>query len=318
MNLLWKVIFVARVYFEQAVINLVRVMVQRKSYIRSLFNNRKFLTKIAANLIWVIGLSFVSSTINAAPEAKAIKFWDDREPASQIKVNHAPWQALLDQYLDDQHPSGISRFNYDAVSDADRARLTEYIDYLLLLEPRQLNVDEQKAYWINIYNARVVQLVVDGLSEDQLESIREVRLGFRSRGPFERKSLELLEQKLSLNQIVNGILRPNFADPRIHFVLSRASLGGPDLSKTAFTASNLEELLVAAEKQFLSHSRAASVVDGKLVLSEIFKEYDTDFAPSADELLQYISPFVNSEVTDLIAAGQPDIEFEYDWGLNRP
>lgn len=252
------------------------------------------------------------------PEAQSIPFWNDFEEDGVMNVNHAPWQALLDKYLDDQHPSGINRFDYEGVSDVDRQRLNDYIDYLQKLEPRQLNKAEQMAYWINLYNAKTVELVTEAYADgDDISSIRQLRSGVFTPGPWERESMEIVMQELSLDDIEHGILRPHWNDRRIHYVLNCASLGCPNLLKTAFDGDNNEALMAKAEVEFLNHPRAVSIQDGELVLSSLFDWYSTDFAPNETELMAYLKANVDPQLAAQIdSASGP--EFDYDWSLNKP
>ena len=256
----------------------------------------------------------------AAPDtaAKSIEFWDDHEERSIMNINHDPWQALLNKYLDDKHPSGISRFNYAAVTPVDLQRLTDYLDYLQKMEPRQLNKEEQLAFWINLYNAKTVQLVVQAYSNnDEISSIRQIRSGMFTPGPWERQSLNVVQQDLSLDDIEHGIIRPHWNDPRVHFVLNSAALGSPSLLKTAFDGENNEELLANAEKDFLTHARAVRVDQGELVLSSIFDWHATDFAESMPGLINYLKSKVPADLAPALdAASGP--RFEHDWSLNSP
>ncbi|RBP48901.1 DUF547 domain-containing protein [Arenicella xantha] len=261
-----------------------------------------------------------SAILNAAPgpASISIEFWDDYEEESLMNINHQPWQAILDKYLDDEHPSGINRFDYAGVSEVDSQRLSDYLDYLQKMEPRQLSKPEQMAYWINLYNAKTVDLVVKAyLDGDDVSSIRQIRSGVFTPGPWERKGLEIATQELSLDDIEHGILRPHWRDHRIHFVLNCASLGCPNLLKTAFTGQNNEALLNGAEQAFMQHPRAARIDAGELVLSSLFDWYGTDFASSEDELWEYLRKHVNPQVSSAIGMLNEPV-FEYDWSLNKP
>ncbi len=274
---------------------------------------------------WVVGATFsvawlVSGLVSAAPgpESKSIKFWDDYEERSLINVNHDPWQAILNKYLDDNHPSGINRFDYAAVTEVDLQRLNDYLDYLQLLEPRQLNRSEQLAYWINLYNAKTVEIVARSYRNgDEVTSIRQIRSGVFTPGPWERESVKIAQQDLSLDNIEHGILRPHWQDHRLHFVLNCASLGCPNLLKTAFDGDNNEALLNGAEQAFMQHPRAARIDGGQLVLSSLFDWYGRDFAEDQASMLSYLRKHVRPEVASMINAASDPV-FEYDWELNKP
>ena len=55
----------------------------------------------------------------------------------------------------------------------------------------------------------------------------------------------------TLDQIEHDIIRTEFADPRVHFVLVCASKSCPPLSPRAYTAETLEERLETATLNFI-------------------------------------------------------------------
>ncbi len=253
-----------------------------------------------------------SSALVAAPAAKLIKFWDDHEPKSVMTTKHGPWQEILGAYVDDEHPSGINRFNYKAVSDADLTKLTEYLSYLQMLEPRQFNSSEAKAYWLNFYNALLVKKVIEAVREDDIRSVKS--LGNRI---WRRDIAYVVMQDISLDDIEHGILRPIWNDPRIHYGLTSGALGGGNLQKVAYTGANVEELLAKAEKEFLNHDRGIRVSDGRATASSIFDWYRTDFVASKSELVPYIAQRVD-DAKRAELEGIRRVRYDYDWTLNSP
>ena len=252
----------------------------------------------------------------AAPASELIPFWDDSEPASQLTVDHTPWQALLNKYLDDQHPSGINRFDYAGVSSVDKETFRAYLEYLQNLEPRQLNLPEQKAYWINLYNASTVFLIV--ADEREVNSIREIKSGFFTAGPWSKKILMVAQQELSLDDLEHGILRPIWQDNRIHYAVNCASLGCPNLLRTAFTSDNTEGLLEQASRDFVNHPRAASVNSGgRLVLSEIYNWYKVDFGDSLAGIAAHLKKYADPDLTAQLNTAK-SVSYDYDWALNKP
>ena len=273
---------------------------------------------VLSQLAVVSILSMLSMTVAAQvafePDAKELKFWNDHEPDSGMQVNHEPWQELLNKYVNDAHPSGINRFDYSAVSNVDRQALKDYLEYLQLLEPRQLNLEEAKAYWLNLYNAILVDNIVDVVQSTPIKSVREIKSGAFRAWPWTRDAVEILFKRLSLNEIEHNIIRPIYQDPRVHYVLAKGSLGGGGLLKTAFNGENNEVLLKQAEKKFLNHSRAISIsANGSVQLSAIFEWYASDFAASNAELMAYFAEHVTYDIPQT-----KKIKYQYDWTLNRP
>ena len=278
-------------------------------------SRRPIFNTIIALLLLTIGGANITPAL-AAPASELIPFWDDREPASQLKVDHTHWQALLNKYLDDQHPSGINRFDYAGVSSIDRRTLRSYLEYLQSLEPRQLNQQEQKAYWINLYNASTVLLVVS--DDRELSSIRQIKSGFFTPGPWSKKILMVSQQELSLDDVEHGILRPIWQDNRIHYAVNCASLGCPNMSKTVFTGENTEALLEQAARDFVNHPRAVSIDNGgRLVLSEIYNWYKADFGDSLGGTIAHLTKYASPKLAAQLSAVK-SVSYDYDWALNRP
>ena len=94
--------------------------------------------------------------------------------------DHAPWQQFLDRYLVTDTESGIHLVRYGAVSAEDRSALDRWLRALAATDPRGANRDAQMAYWINLYNALTVQLI---LEHPEVESIREISSSLFSFGP---------------------------------------------------------------------------------------------------------------------------------------
>jgi len=272
--------------------------------------------KLALFVIFIIHASICSSA--AMAQGELIEFWDEREQTSQLKVDHSAWQNILDKYLDANHSSGINLFDYAGVSEQDKQAILDYIDFLIAFDPRQFNSDEQFAYWVNLYNAGNVMVV---LTRDIQNSIREVRSGFFSRGPWGLDLFEINTKELSLDDIEHGILRPIWKDPRIHYVVNCASLSCPDLQPQALTAANYEQVLEAAAKKYINHPRALTINNDEIVLSSIYDWYGDDFGKDFSGLVDHLSEYLEPQKLAQLNAAldkDVDIEYEYDWSLNRP
>ena len=259
-------------------------------------------------------LVLMSTLVVAAPKADLIKFWKAHDPDSQTQVSHAIWQDLLDQYLDAKSDSGVNRFDYAAVSKEDFKKLELYLKSLQKLDPRSLSRQEQLPYWINFYNALTAKVVLDKFPVD---SIREIRFLTSPFGPWDKNLVRVAGQKLSLNDIEHGILRPIWQDPRIHFVVNCASIGCPNLAPKAFTADNAEKLMEQSAIDFINHKRGV-FIDGYVILSSIFDWYGSDFGANQSEILFYLSEYYEGADTPKLLEKDLNIQYQYDWGLNKP
>jgi len=83
------------------------------------------------------------------------------DSASEEQIDHSEWQLILDDYLVSDTESGVNLFDYEGLLDDGREPLDDYIETLEDIDPLTLNDQEQKAYWINLYNSLTAQLILD-------------------------------------------------------------------------------------------------------------------------------------------------------------
>lgn len=263
-----------------------------------------------------------AGTVFAAPKAELWAFWAESTPSSASApdvqaaqtIDHGLWQQVLDEYLVAADVPGVNRVRYGALANSDAAqKLARYIATLEAIDPRAYSKDEQFAYWVNLYNAATVRVIVELYPVD---SIRDTGQGFFSLGPWNDPVLNIVGQEVTLNDIEHRILRPIWQDPRIHFVVNCASLGCPNLLPTALTSNNYRTLLDAAEQQFINHPRAIDFSAGRLTLSSIFNWYAVDFGHNEIEVLNYIVQRLTPERAQAIQHSDLRIRYTYDWQLN--
>ena len=240
--------------------------------------------------------------------------WSASDEDNTAAIDHQRWQALLDRYLVTDTSDGIYRFDYVATSDADYQSLLGYLEQLQSIDPLDYSRAEQMAYWINLYNAQTVEVI---LREKPRRSIRSTGSGWLPNGPWDEQLMTVNRRPLSLDDIEHRILRPLWRDPRIHFAVNCASLGCPNLHPKVFSAATLEQQLQQAEQEFLSHPRAIRIENGKLILSKIFKWYREDFAQNETALLAWLAARAPEELARRLAEWNGPLRYRYDWRLNK-
>jgi hypothetical protein len=213
-------------------------------------------------------------------------------------------QRTLDRHLRD------GRVDYGALA-RDRAELDAFIARAAEADPTTHPVPAQLAFWVNVYNARTLARVLD---HPGLASVLDVgRFAGVPTLRFWRERRRSGRRQVSLDDIEHRILRREFREPRIHFVVNCASIGCPDLPARVLTADSLEAQLAAATRGFLAdRSRNRVAPDGTLELSRILDWYGRDFGDDADRLV-----FVRRHWTGPWPGPSPRMRFlDYDWGLN--
>lgn len=259
-------------------------------------------------------LLFIASA-QAAPKADLWPRWQQHDPTSSKTIDHALWDTFLKKYVLTSHPSGINRVRYDAVTASDRKALKRYIDLLQTLPISTYNQHEQKAYWINLYNALTVHVI---LSHYPVESIRDINIspGWFSRGPWGAKLLMIEGEKISLDDIEHRILRPIWKDKRVHYALNCASTGCPNLIPVPYTAGNLELLLDQGAREYVNHPRGAAFKNGQLQVSSIYIWFQEDFGGGTEGVLMHLRQYASGPLAEILQSYRGDLEHDYDWGLN--
>ncbi len=276
---------------------------------RTLMRSRRL---VAINLLV---LAVAAGAARAASKADLWARWQQQDAASAQKIDHGAWDAFLKKFVAAPHPSGIHRVRYQAVGPADFKALQDYLGALQAVAISRYSRSEQKTFWINLYNALTVDLV---LSRFPVASIRDINIspGIAVRGPWGAKLFTVENEKLSLDDIEHRILRPIWKDSRIHYALSWATLGGPNLQPLAFSAENSEGLLEKAAREFINHPRGVSIQKGRLQVSSLYVWFQEDFGASADGLMDHWQEFADPPLAEALGKYSGGLAHDYDWRLN--
>ncbi|MGB1581740.1 MAG: DUF547 domain-containing protein [Nevskiales bacterium] len=269
-----------------------------------------------AKLKYLIGcLALLSLSAVAAPKADLWERWTAHDDKSAARIDHASWDALLKAYI--VGDGGLNRFAYARVSNKDKQQLDAYINQLQSIAISQYNRAEQRAYWINLYNAATIQLV---LRHYPVESITDIDIspGFFSSGPWGNKLLEVEGEAVSLDDIEHRILRPIWKDPLIHYSVNCASVGCPNLMKQAYTADNYSELAAINARAYINSDRGAVVEGGRLRVSSIYEWFQADFGGSDQAVIRHLKQYAEPELAGALDSVSKISKDFYDWSLNQP
>lgn len=219
---------------------------------------------------------------------------------------------LLTQYVT---PRGVK---YDAwrTSGDDVRKLSEILMIFRSTDPKTLEPTERKALYINLYNAKILDIV---LIANPRGSIKELSNGLNPSEVFSRDGLSFDEKMISLNDL-EKMLRDEFKDPRVHFAVNCASKSCPPIRPEAYVAASIDRQLDDATRKYLASPGAVEVISGggktTIVAVKIFDWYAADFKASGGPLA-FIQKFGPPAAAEEIAAGKTKLTFaDYDWSLN--
>lgn len=214
-------------------------------------------------------------------------------------VDHSAFDRILRENVRDE------RVDYLNIRSRHWRELCGYLDELALVDAEQLPRDARLAYYINLYNATMIDAV-----------IRRFHAGYSPEDDdfavFKEPLVRLKDREISLNDLENKIIRPMLKDPRVHVALVCGAQSCPPLAPRAYEADGLDIVLEESMKRFLndeSRNRVGSNGEPPK-LSRIFEWYAEDFG-GRKALEDYVSRYAESKPK----SGK--IEFlNYSWRLN--
>lgn len=222
--------------------------------------------------------------------------------------SHGIWNMLLKKNV-----SAQGKVNYKAFVK-DSIELNKYLKLLSDNPPNEQTwtENEQKAFWINAYNAFTIKLIIKYYPIKSIKDIgSKIQIPFVNT-PWDVKFISIGKEKMDLNYIEHGQLRKKFEDPRMHFALVCASKSCPALINEAYDAARLEQQLDNQGKAFLKDLSRNKISADNPQLSKIFDWYKTDFTKKGS-----LIDFLNNYAPVKINANAKITYLDYDWSLNE-
>ncbi len=241
-------------------------------------------------------LSSAGLTSKGLPSSQAPDKLTSTTANSAVNVDHAMWDELLKKYVKENGMVDYKGFKND------RDKLDQYLKMLSSQEPtNKWSVQEQLAFYINLYNAYTVDLI---LRNYPVKSIKDIK------GAWTKDFVKVGDKSISLGGIENSILR-KMNEPRIHFAINCASMSCPKLMNEAYTAAKINEQLDKAATQFVNSDKN-DISENSVKLSSIFDWYKKDFTENGT-VIDYINTFSKTKIN----SGAKISYKEYDWSLNE-
>jgi len=256
------------------------------------------------NYIKKLGLFVITvSLFGSCVSSKGVDFKERKEQEYSVKVenkiDHSDWDKLLKKHVKENGLVDYKGFK------ADSDELNAYVSFLSSKKPNDNWVfEEQLAYFINVYNANTVKLIVDNYP---VKSIKDIDATI---SPFLKNIITIGDKKFALADIEKGILQ-KMNEPRIHFAINCASISCPKLLREAYTAKNVNTLMDIAATEFINSDKN-EISENSAKVSEIFKWYKKDFLKDASSIVNYINKFSDTKINSNVELSYKP----YDWDLN--
>ena len=264
---------------------------------------------------------------------RPLRVYIDADPPADFPENafsHEGFETLLERYVD---TDGNVDYETWHGSESSVASLDTYLAAVARFSPenspqRFPDDNARLAYWLYGYNAYVIRSVIRNWPIESVTDLRAPLEIIKGLGFFYRLRFSFGGEYFSLLGVENGIIRKQFSDPRIHFVLNCASESCPVARPELPTGDALEQLMARAAIEFINDPKNVSVDHDKqtVFLSSIFKWYEKDFVNDLRAkgrlaergLVDYVASIATGTLrSDLERANRYAVEFrDYDWHLN--
>lgn len=241
--------------------------------------------------------------------------------ASVAAADEAAYDRLLTRYVS-VSADGINRVDYGAWSAnaADRQALDAYVGDLAGQRPSTFARERAFVFWVNLYNAVTLQVVLENYPVRSIRDIRSEGTGLDPRGligPWRTRRVTVEGRRLSLDDIEHAILRPTFNEPRVHYAVNCASIGCPNLLPRVWRAETLEADLEAAARAYVNHPRGVSFsANGSLRVSSIYRWFRSDFGGSDAGVIAHLRRYAAPDLARRLAVTSSIAGHDYDWSLN--
>lgn len=241
----------------------------------------------------------------------------DSAKAAEPAVDHSAFDRLLKTYVK-QGVDGVNRVDYASLKRDDHATLKIYISGLQSVDPNTLGRNEQFAFFVNLYNAQTIDIVLDHYP---VKSIKNISLGGGlfaaiSGGPWKAKLVKVNGVALSLDDIEHRILRKRFKDPRVHYAVNCASVGCPNLAGGAYTGTKLDAQLDAGARSYINHPRGMRFEGRTLIASSIYDWFKEDFGGTDQGAIKHARKYAGPDLATKLSTVESIGGFGYDWSLN--
>lgn len=264
---------------------------------------------VSISLILVMTLSSASSL-----RADLWDQWQAHDETSMKQVDHSAWETLLLNFIRPGN-DGVHRIAYGRMKTGGREALDDYLEGLSKIQITSYRRDEQMAFWINLYNALTVDLVLDHYPIPSLRKL-EKQSTDHDLGPWDRKLMTVEDISLSLNDIETRILAPVWKDYRVHYALSCGAISCPNLQPIPYSGAMLEKQLSEVAIAYINDTRSIIIKGDKLHVSSLYRWNISDFGGSDRGIIHHLMAYAKPDLAMSLQKFDRIHGDSFDWRLN--
>lgn len=205
-----------------------------------------------------------------------------------------------------------SRVSFSFLSEEYLEQLTAYREDLerigTQIDLTHIPKNEQLAFWLNLHNVALIEqislqypnkypnkLEKDGVPLDQA------------------KILNIKNVPLSLQDIREKIVYPNWSQPEVIYGFFRGNIGSPALQNYAYTGENVQDLLIYQAGEFVNALRGFNATSKNRNISRLYDEAKSYYFTDWDtDLPKHLLKYARDEVAEDIRSDKPWRVDRYD------
>jgi hypothetical protein len=197
--------------------------------------------------------------------------------------------------------------------EPEKKLLAAYLSVIEVAHPEEWkDKNERLAFWINAHNACVMKFISEHPPVDDVMKIT----GFR-----DQLKCTVANDFRSLVEMESGVIRNEFREARVHFLLWWGARGGPSLKSIPYQGSTLQQDLEERSRQAMTSDRFVEFQpkpDTVLRLSPIFDWYRGDFGKGKRPYLAFLKTYLPKEDSKRLSQKNWAVSFiAFDWKLDQ-
>ena len=230
-----------------------------------------------------------------------------------VGLDNSLYDSVLEKYVDEE-----GMVDYAGLQSAPE-KLDQYLTLLNQTDPASLNQDDRLAFWLNVYNAYTLKLIINNYP---ISGIRQAANGPfipKLNTPWEVDLVNVNGKVMDLDHVEHKIIRKEFDDARVHFALVCAALSCPKLRRESYRGDILDQQLQDQGIDFLNSPNKNRIEkEGRQIrISKIFKWFKGDFEKEGQSLQQFLADFYEGEIATALSQNKLKVKYtKYDWALN--
>jgi hypothetical protein len=238
--------------------------------------------------------------------------WETHNPEETSVINHTPMSQVL-KFLTVEDGNN-TKMAYYLTKGGALDYIVNYRKYLEKIPVSLLNKNEQLAYWLNLHNIAVIEMI----STDNRLAKKLKKLRGQPGNPgkeWAKKRLTVENQQLSLEEIEQQILLRYWQDPLVLYGIFYSTKGSPNLGIEAFQGSTVFTQLAGIASKFIANKNNVKISNDEVKVSSLYAwNKDRLFAGDDKLLIEHLQKYAQGRSADKLKdVVQVDDSHKFSW-----